>query len=340
MKEKVLKILLEADDFVSGQKLCEELQVSRTAVWKAIRRLQEDGYRIEAVTNKGYRLTHSSEADVLGQVELERALEPLSWAGHPVIFKAQTGSTNEDIFALSEQEYPQGTLVAAAAQTRGKGRRGRTWISPENGNIYMSLLLKPGNDLQPVQAPMTTLVAALAVYNALLELDLPETLRIGIKWPNDVVVSKEGGEFKKICGILTEMRMEEMEIRDVVVGIGLNINQTQIPEEVISTATSLKIAADRTICRTELTAALWRHFEEDYEAFLSAGDLSPLRETYEGALVNRNREVRVLDPAGEYSGTAKGITEAGELIVIRNEDGKEMHIGAGEVSVRGVMGYC
>ena len=91
MKEKILKILLEADDFVSGQKLCEELQVSRTAVWKAIRRLQEDGYRIEAATNKGYRLTHSSEADVLGQVELERALEPLSWAGHPVIFKAQTG---------------------------------------------------------------------------------------------------------------------------------------------------------------------------------------------------------------------------------------------------------
>lgn len=341
MKEKILKILLEADDFVSGQRLCEELQVSRTAVWKAIRRLQEDGYRIEAVTNRGYKLIRDTENDVLGQIELESALEPLAWAGHPVIFKAETGSTNEDVFALSEAGYPQGTLVAAAAQTRGKGRRGRTWISPQNGNIYMSLLLKPQQELQPGQAPMMTLIAALAVWKALGEMELPGDLKIGIKWPNDVVIARgDSGQYKKICGILTEMRMEEMEIRDIAVGIGLNINQTQIPDEIAETATSIRLAAGRMVRRADLTALLWKNFEKAYDRFLAAGDLTPLKEEYESALVNLGRQVRVLDPAGEYDGTARGITTSGELIVLRREDGKEMHIGAGEVSVRGVMGYC
>ena len=214
-KQEVLRQLREADGYVSGQQLCEALGVSRTAVWKIINRLKEDGYPIEAVTNKGYRLL---------------------WAGHPLIYSEETGSTNSDIFGFSDRGYPQGTLAVTSKQTTGKGRRGRTWISPPGVNIYMSILLKP--DFRPETAPMLTLVMAMSVFRACKELYGDECV-FGIKWPNDIVVSARGENYHKICGILTEMRMEEKEIRDIVIGIGINVNQTEFPEEISQTAGSL-----------------------------------------------------------------------------------------------------
>ena len=342
-KQEVLRKLRETDGYMSGQQLSEAIGVSRTAVWKIIGKLKEQGYPIEAVTNRGYRLLSVEGSDLFNREELENRLET-RWAGHPLIFTQETGSTNADIFKLSDMGYPQGTLAVTSKQTAGKGRRGRTWISPPDVNVYMSLLLKP--DLRPETAPMLTLVMALAVLQACEKLytDPDQNhedggLHFGIKWPNDIVVSADGGPYRKICGILTEMRMEEKEIRDIVIGVGLNVNQTDFAHEIQQMAGSIALAAGHPVDRAELTAAVWRFFEDDYEAFEKEQSLEPLREVYERSLVNRGRKVRVLDPKAPFEGTAMGITADGELIV-RPEDGSgDRTVSTGEVSVRGVMGY-
>ena len=337
-KQQVLQKLRETDSYLSGQQLCEALGISRTAVWKIVGRLKQEGYPIEAVTNKGYRLLSVEGRDLFNREELDRTMDTV-WAGKPLIYKEETGSTNTDLFRLSDEGAAQGTIEVTSRQTAGKGRRGRTWISPPDVNVYMSILLTPA--IRPDTAPMLTLVMALAVYEACEELyrESDQDLHFGIKWPNDIVVSAKGGPYRKICGILTEMRLEEMEIRDIVIGIGLNVNQTEFPEEIQETAGSLCLALGHPVNRAELTAAVWRHFEEDYKTYLEAQSLEPLRERYERGLVNRGRKVRVLDPAEPFEGTAMGITPFGELIV-RTEDGSaDRLVGTGEVSVRGVMGY-
>ena len=358
-KQQILRKLKESQEYLSGQQLSEALGVSRTAVWKIIGKLKQEGYPIEAVTNKGYRLLSVEDRDIFNKEEVENRLRT-RWAGHPLLYSEETGSTNNDIFALSDQGFPHGTLALTGTQTAGKGRRGRLWISPPDVNIYMSILLRP--DLRPESAPMLTLVMALAVYEACEELyasgkeyDTRETeqeadraqetgdgspsLKFGIKWPNDIVVSADGGPYKKICGILTEMRMEEKEIRDIVIGTGINANQTEFPEEIRETAGSLALALGHAVNRAKLTAETWRFFEADFEAFCETQSLEPLRDKYEAALVNRGRKVRVLDPQEPYEGTAMGITAGGELIVRPQDGSADREVSSGEVSVRGVMGY-
>ena len=358
-KQQILRKLKESQEYLSGQQLSEALGVSRTAVWKIIGKLKQEGYPIEAVTNKGYRLLSVEDRDIFNKEEVENRLRT-RWAGHPLLYSEETGSTNNDIFALSDQGFPHGTLALTGTQTAGKGRRGRLWISPPDVNIYMSILLRP--DLRPESAPMLTLVMALAVYEACEELyasgkeyDTRETaqeadraqktgdgspsLKFGIKWPNDIVVSADGGPYRKICGILTEMRMEEKEIRDIVIGTGINANQTEFPEEIRETAGSLALALGHAVNRAELTAETWRFFEADFEAFCETQSLEPLRDKYEAALVNRGRKVRVLDPQDPYEGTAMGITAGGELIVRPQDGSADREVSSGEVSVRGVMGY-
>ena len=337
-KQQVLQKLRETDSYLSGQQLCEALGISRTAVWKIVRRLKQEGYPIEAVTNKGYRLLSVEGRDLFNREELDRTMDTV-WAGKPLIYKEETGSTNTDLFRLSDEGAAQGTIEVTSRQTAGKGRRGRTWISPPDVNVYMSILLTPA--IRPDTAPMLTLVMALAVYEACEELyrESDQELRFGIKWPNDIVVSAGGGPYRKICGILTEMRLEEMEIRDIVIGIGLNVNQTEFPEEIQETAGSLCLALGHPVNRAELTAAVWRHFEEVYKTYLEMQSLEPLRERYECGLVNRGRKVRVLDPAEPFEGTAMGITSSGELIVCTEDGSADRFVGTGEVSVRGVMGY-
>ena len=358
-KQQILRKLKESQEYLSGQQLSEALGVSRTAVWKIIGKLKQEGYPIEAVTNKGYRLLSVEDRDIFNKEEVENRLRT-RWAEHPLLYSEETGSTNNGIFALSDQGCPHGTLALTGTQTAGKGRRGRLWISPPDVNIYMSILLRP--DLRPESAPMLTLVMALAVYEACEELyasgkeyDTRETaqeadraqkagdgspsLRFGIKWPNDIVVSADGGPYRKICGILTEMRMEEKEIRDIVIGTGINANQTEFPEEIRETAGSLALALGHAVNRAELTAETWRFFEADFEAFCETQSLEPLRDKYEAALVNRGRKVRVLDPQEPYEGTAMGITAGGELIVRPQDGSADREVSSGEVSVRGVMGY-
>lgn len=360
-KKEILRRLSASDNYVSGQELCAELQVSRTAVWKIIKKLKEEGYPIEAVTNKGYRLLSVAEADVYNHETISRNLTT-EWAGRPLIFKEETGSTNDDIFALAAEGYPHGTLAVASRQTAGKGRRGRNWISPQDGNIYMSILLKP--DIRPENAPILTVVMALSVYQAIEALseqqhpptDFPGTGLIsnkpeevqenelakssfGIKWPNDIVASVNGGPYRKLCGILTEMRMEDNEISAITIGSGLNVNQTAFEPEIAENATSLFLTLGKQINRAALTAAVWKFFEQNYQIFAQTGDFSGLRGSYEKGLVNMGRAVHVLDPQRPFTGTAAGINDRGELLVKPDDGGPVRMIGTGEVSVRGVAGY-
>ena len=318
-------MLRESEEYVSGQKLCERFQVSRTAVWKVIKQLEKEGYQIEAVRNRGYRILEYP--DVLSKEEIESQMQTDCFGKH-VVYYEETDSTNTRVKQLAEQGAQQGTLVVADRQSAGKGRRGRGWESPKGENIYMSLLLRP--KIEPSKAPMLTLVMAYSVALAIRE---QEELEVGIKWPNDLVVGT-----KKICGILTEMNAEIDYINYVVIGVGINVNVKKFPEELSEKATSLFNEQGKEVRRAVLMAKIMQLFEENYERFLKEQNLAFLQEAYNQLLVSRGREVTVLEPGHEYHAHAIGINETGELLV-RKEDGKEEAVFAGEVSVRGIYGY-
>lgn len=326
--EEILKKLRDAGDYVSGQELCEYYGVSRTAIWKVIKQLEKDGYVIEAQNNKGYKLVESGGADVFTRVEIESYLDT-SWIGRKLVFHKITDSTNMDAKKLAENGEETGAVAVADMQTAGRGRRGRGWISPAGKDIYMSLMLRP--QCRPEKASVLTLVMAISVLEAVQKL-IPQTC--SIKWPNDIVINN-----RKVCGILTEMSAELDGIHYVVIGTGINVNQEQMAKEIQDKATSLYIESGEIVNRAKLVARVLHYFEENYAVFEKNWDFSGLVDKYNNYLVNRNREVRVLDPKGEYDGIARGINEKGELIVERKSDGATVLVYAGEVSVRGIYGY-
>ena len=343
MKAKILELLREkkelvaagapeTEGYVSGQELCEQFGVSRTAVWKAIGQLKKEGYVIEAVQNRGYRLVDQTE-EVYNQADIQSRLKT-KWVGQPLLFFDSIDSTNIRAKQEAEQGAESGLLVVADKQTAGRGRRGRGWESPSGINIYYTLLLKP--DFAADCAPMLTLVMALAVAKGIRQMlrrDSEEAAKVGIKWPNDIVV-----DGKKVCGILTEMSMEQSYIQHIVIGVGINVRKQEFPEEIRDRAAAIDEQCGFRISRSQLIADIMEAFEEDYAIFLQTHDLKGLRASYTKLLVNQDREVCVLDPKGEYRGIARGINDQGELLVER-QDGNIEEVYAGEVSVRGVYGY-
>lgn len=270
------------------------------------------------------------------QITIKNAIHT-KWAGKTVHFSHETDSTNlwakriankdskklaEQMIEQSENESAHGTLVVAEYQTAGRGRLGRKWLSPAGSCVMMSLILKP--DFAPQYAPMLTLVMGLSVAQA---------LHASIKWPNDAVISG-----KKICGILTEMSLEGTNIREVVIGVGINVNLSALPEEVKEIATSLYLETGETYDRNEIIGQVLQRFETNYEKYVQTLDLTYLMEEYNNLLINKDKQVRVLDPKEPFEGIARGINEKGELLVER-EDGVVEAVSAGEVSVRGLYGY-
>ena len=329
MKAEILKLLREADGYVSGQQLCEKFGVSRTAVWKVIRQLQEEGYQVEAVRNKGYHIVDSP--DVMTKEELDSLMDT-QWAGRNIVYYDSVDSTNLRIKQMGDEGAPEGTLAVADKQTAGRGRRGRSWDSPSGSSIYMSLLLRP--KIEPDQAPMLTLVMALSVAEGIMDCgDSCGNQEVKIKWPNDIVY-----QGKKLCGILTEMSADMDQIHYVIVGIGINVQMTDFPKEIQNTATSLKLVTGKTLLRNELLAKVLEEFEVLYEQFVSAESLKNLKAEYESRLANKDNRVNVLAPSGAWQGICLGIKEDGALLVQR-EDGKVEEVIAGEVSVRGIYGY-
>lgn len=324
MRAEILRMLREAEGYVSGQELCKKFGVSRTAVWKVVNQLKEAGYEIKAVQNRGYRMV--SAPDVVSAVELE-SIRNTEWAGCEIHTYSTVDSTNTKAKELAEAGSPGGTLVVAEQQSAGKGRRGRGWESPAGSGIFMSLLLKP--DIDPNNASMLTLVAALAAASAITDVTGEPA---GIKWPNDIVM-----QGKKVCGILTEMSAQFDYINHIVIGIGINVHNESFPEEISEVAGSLFLACGRHFRRADIIERVLERFEANYAIFLQTQDLTGLQGEYNAKLVNMNSEVKVLDPKEPFEGKAMGITGRGELIVDTQE--ARRLVASGEVSVRGIYGY-
>lgn len=332
MKEKILRALRENQTgYVSGTALCEQFGVSRQAVWKNISALKENGYAIESVSNKGYRLLSSPDKlyapDILSRISDDCLCKKVECFD-------TLDSTNIRAKQLAELGEEEGVLVIAEEQNAGKGRRGRGWSSEAGVGIYMTLLLRP--KLPPYRVSGLTLLAALALTKAIWEVCRVEA---EIKWPNDVIIAK-----KKICGILTEMSSEENYIHYVVVGIGMNVNAAAFPEEIENIATSIFIQTGKKVNRCELAASVVQHFCKYYERFCIEQDLSSVAREYNAVLANRDKEVKVYygmvenaSPEQIDIGIAKGIDSEGALLV--EIDGQIKKIVSGEVSVRGLYGY-
>jgi BirA family biotin operon repressor/biotin-[acetyl-CoA-carboxylase] ligase len=351
MKAMILELLRRKGDFVSGQELCELNNVSRTAVWKAIKSLQKEGYRIEAVRNRGYRLVEDGNSapsdkgvDIYSANEIKSRLDESSGI-REVVFFDSIDSTNSECSRRAEKGEEGGLLVVSDDQSAGRGRRGRSWDSPHGSNIYFSVMIRP--DIPPSSAPQLTILMALAVCRGMEKVLTGGAYKTGnrkgapsrhpaspmIKWPNDIVING-----KKACGMLTEMSSEADFIRYVVIGVGINVRHRDFPEDIKDTAICLDDAWDMKVKRSILTAEILNEFGVFLTKFEEEGDLGYFRPVYHDRLVNAGRRVKVLDPKGEYEAVARGISEKGELLV-ETEDGSIKEINSGEVSVRGIYGY-
>lgn len=324
MRTELLTMLRETNDYVSGQKICDTFGVSRTAVWKAVNQLRKNGYEIEAVPNKGYRLIEAPDILNLNELQSRRRSK---WIGKDTVCYEVIDSTNAQAVRLSEDRIGNGALIVADSQHAGRGRRGRSWESPAGSSIYMSILLKP--EINPNNASMITLVAALAVSRAITQISGKPA---GIKWPNDIVMNG-----KKVCGILTEMSAQFDYVNHIIVGIGINVNVESFSDEIADMATSLQLETGMRISRAELIALICEQFEEVYEIYMQTQDLRNLVKEYNTNLVNMHQSVKVLDPKEPFEGRAMGITPRGELMVDTWESRKL--VSSGEVSVRGIYGY-
>ena len=213
MRDKIIKIILDnKDNFISGEELSKQLGISRAAVLKHINILREEGYNIESVNRKGYRLIGSND-DLLNPQNIYHNLKT-DFIGKNIIHLETVDSTNDYLKKIAN-EVEEGTVVISEEQTRGKGRWGRQWESEANEGIWMSIILKP--EVEPVKAPFITLIAGAAIVKSLNNLKVPAK----IKWPNDIIINN-----KKISGILTELSAEIERINYVVVGIGMNVKNT------------------------------------------------------------------------------------------------------------------
>lgn len=326
MKSRIIEALKEhAHTFISGEDLSQKLGVSRTAVWKVIKQLKAEGYHIESVSRKGYRLI--SEGDTLNAEALGVELKNSGLIKDIKHFES-IDSTNTYAKEAASKGAPEGTLIISDEQVMGRGRLGRTWTSPKGTGIWMSLVLRP--DIEPVHAAKMTQIAAAAMNEAIVQ---TTGLAAGIKWPNDIIVNK-----KKVCGILTEMSAELNTVNYVVVGIGVNVNVEAFPEELCEKATSLKIESGQTIKRKEVVVEFAHQFESFYKAYINEGNLQRTLSYCREHSVTIGQQVRVIHKNETLYGEAIDLNQDGELLV-KFENGEVKPVFYGEVSVRGLTDY-
>lgn len=317
MKQRILDMLKSAGGYISGEKISETLGITRSAVWKHVSALKKNGYIIESVKNRGYRLV--SSPDIIVEDDIKKSLNT-EFVGQNIFFYDETDTTNERAKANSAE--PDGSVFIAEVQTHGKGSRGRGWTSPRGTGIWHSILLKP--DISTSEVSQITLVAGLAVCRAV-------GLGAKIKWPNDIVI---GG--KKICGILTEMSAEIDMVNYIVCGIGVNVNMESFDSEIQHRATSMYIESGVKYCRNDVIARLLNEFEDCYKKFLEGG-LCAILDEYKRNCITVGREVSVIFNKETVCGTAVDVDEKGALVV-KTESGR-ISVMSGNVDVRGIYGY-
>lgn len=327
MKEEILHLLKNSGrEFLSGEDISKEFGVTRAAIWKYINSLREEGYTIESVSRKGYRIVESP--DTLTEEEVDEYLHT-KYMGRNIVHFETIDSTNTKAKELAAEGQPGGTVIISEEQTQGKGRLGRNWTSPKNKGIWMSIILRP--DIDPIKVCMVTQVAAAAVVKAIEEIGIEGY----IKWPNDIVV-----QGKKVCGILTEMSGELDKVNYVILGIGINVNleKRNFSGELKDIATSLKIEKGKSINRKDLVAKILNNFENLYESFVKQGDIEKSLDICRERSILLGKKIQIILRNEVIKAKAITIDEEGRLVV-RGQDGKEEKIISGEVSIRGMYGY-
>jgi BirA family biotin operon repressor/biotin-[acetyl-CoA-carboxylase] ligase len=321
LDQRILRLFHErGDGVVSGAELSRVLAVSRTAVWKHVKALQDRGYRITAVPSQGYRLLGGP--DLLVPAEIVDGLALRNIASH-ILYYTETDSTNIVAARLAEEGATDGTVVLAEAQLRGKGRLGRQWASPAGVNIYCSVVLRP--DILPVRAFELTFLSAVAVARTI---ERVTRLRPQIKWPNDILVNG-----LKVAGLLNEMNAETEKVHFVILGIGVNVNmgREQFPAELRHPASSLMLEGGAPVNRTAFLRELLTSLDGLYHAYLEEG-FGPVREEWLARCNMLGRTVSVEQHGGTLFGRVTGIDENGALL-ITTADNRNERILAGDVTL-------
>ncbi|MBO8136983.1 MAG: biotin--[acetyl-CoA-carboxylase] ligase [Desulfotomaculum sp.] len=322
MKDKILNILKkQKDQWVSGEDICRRLNVSRTAVWKHIRTLKQQGYEIETQPRRGYRLI--TVPDLLYPQEIAEGLKT-KFIGKKIIHRYRVDSTNDAAKELARNGAKEGTLVITEQQTSGKGRLGRRWHSAYGKDILMSVILRP--EINPAEIPQVSMMSAVAAARAV---EHTCQLEPGIKWPNDLLV-----EGRKLSGILVEMGAEIDRVKYVVLGIGINVNSTSSdwPDDIKHKTTSIHQVKGTAVSRLKLLQNLLEELEQLYEIWQKQG-FQPILELWRQLCVSKNCPARVDTIRKSYTGWIDGVNENGELL-LRLDDGKIIPFSSGDVSLR------
>ena len=304
---------------VSGEKLAKDLGISHSRVARLVEKLRGEGVEILGTPFSGFRLTRLPEV-LIPELIIERL--HTKTMGRNLLHLWEVDSTNAFAGELtsSGDSVPHGTTVVAERQTSGRGRRGRRWISDSGVGLYFSVVLRP--DVSANLAPLLTLGAALAAHDSI---ERATELQVDIKWPNDLLIGR-----KKVCGILSEMHAELDQVRSMIVGVGINVNHSEMPEEIREIGTSLRLESGREHSRIEILVDFLTAFEKIYDGFVAKGPASITKPWTRLSSFARGRKVKVHDGVRQIEGTTDGLSALGALR-IRQHDGSVEEVYSGDV---------
>lgn len=314
MQQHIINFLKKSKGHISGEEISRSVDISRAAIWKYIQELRKEGYEIEAVPHLGYKLIALPDKLLAHEVQFDLKTKII---GCKVFYHESLSSTMDEAFKLGMEGAPEGTVVCAEMQTKGRGRLGRSWVSPKYKGIYCSIILRP--KLSPSDLAKLTLLSAVAVAEAV---EKSAGIQAMIKWPNDLLIKN-----KKLAGILTELRAEVDQMKFVVIGIGLNVNNTSA--QLVEGATSLKNETSQSFSRVEILQEILRAFERWYIR-CHHGDFEAVLLAWKDRAHTLGKRVRVTDPASVTEGVAVDLDHDGGLL-IRQDSGVVVKKMAGDV---------
>lgn len=323
MNQKLLDWFREhPDQYISGEELSRRLQITRTAVWKQINVLRAKGYAFDAVPKLGYRLV--TQPTRLDEAALLSKLAPGTF-GNRLRILEKTESTQNEAAAWAKEGVPEGAVVLAEEQTGGRGRQGHVWHSPAGKGVWMSIILRPRIPLP--YTPHLTLLGAVAMFRAMKKLT---SAPLGIKWPNDILA-----DGKKVAGILLESAAEDERLLYVIAGIGISVNldSADFPDELQERATSLKIVTGQEVDRASLVAACLQELEQLYRLYEEEG-FGPIRTLWEAQSITLGRQMTIDTPQGPLQGVAVGLDQSGALL-LKDKTGTVQKVFSGDVHFSG-----